>query len=286
MYAAGFVCYQPPQNMNIPACLASGDGYLSEKGVAAAAQQLTKTSPLVDCVREVVSLCHSNFSKLNNEDQQTEDGQQRVFAGIVLARVLEVSEGLVHLARGGFGNEVNTLFRSFLEAYFLFGNVASIPGFVPKYLAKDKCIRLTLMNQAEKHKHELFRAMQEYATPAVKDALKQEIQTSEAKDLSTYDLAKAIGCEHLYDSMYRISSATAHSSPRSLEPYVVENPDGIVTEIRLGPALGNIPRCLYDLGCFLLKVHSGFNEMYKLVVTEEVNALQSKLNSLVAIDNR
>jgi hypothetical protein len=236
----------------------------------------------VDCVLEVVSLCHSNFSRLKIEDQQTAEGQQRVFAGIVLARALEVSEGLVHMARGGFGNEVNTLFRSFLEAYFLFGNVASIPGFVPKYLAKDKCIRLTLMNQAEKHKHELFRAMQEYATPAVKDDLKQEIQAAGAKDLSTYDLAKAIGCEHLYDSMYRLSSATTHSSPRSLEPYVAENADGIVTEIRRGPALGSIPQCLYDLGCFLLKVHAGFNNMYKFDVTEEVDARQSKLNTLAA----
>lgn len=268
--------------MTDPRCLASGDGYLSEKGIALAMQQLTHTGPLADCVLEIVALCYVNFRKLENEDQRTSEGQQRVFAGIVLARLLEVSEALIHLARGGFGNEVNASFRGFLEAYFLFGNATSVQGFVQNYLKTDKCTRLTLMNQAEKHQIELFRLTREYATPAVKDALKQEIQASGAKQLSTYDSAVAINCAHLYDSMYRVLSATAHSSPRSLEPYVSENAEGVVTEIKLGPALGDIPLRLYDLGCFLLKVHSGFNDMYKADVAANVQAFQYRLDRLVS----
>lgn len=265
-------------------CSASGDSYLSANGTARAAQQLLKTGPLIHCVLDIASLCYTNLRKLENEDQRTVKGQQRVFAGIVLARLLEVSEALIQLARGGFGNEVNTLFRGFLEAYLLFGNVTSVPGFVRKYLEMDKCIRLKLMNSADKHKHDVFRLMREYATPEIKDALKQEIHASGAKELSTYDLAVAIGCEHLYDSMYRVLSATAHSSPRSLEPYVCEDADGRVTVIKLGPALGDIPVRLYDLGCFLLKVHCGFNDLYRVEVGAEVRALQAKLDGLAIVE--
>lgn len=267
-------------------CLTNGDGYLSENGLAEAAKFRAKTAQLVNCVLETVSLCHSNLNMLKNENQQTAEGQQRVFAGIVLARLLEVSEALLYLAKGGFGNEVDTIFRSFLEAYFLFGNVTNIPGFVPKYLEMDKCIRLKLINQAEKQKHELFRLMQEYATPSVKEKLKAEILATGAKELSTYQLAQAIGCEHIYDSMYRISSAVAHSSPRSLEPYVTENRDGVITEIKRGPALGSIPQCVYNLGCFLLKVNTSFNNMYSIDVTTQAGVLQSKLNSLVVVESR
>lgn len=267
-----------------PTCFIDGEGFFSEEGLQRARQLETKTSNLIKAVLEAVSLCHSNLNKLCDENQHTEEGQLRVFAGIVLARILEVSEAVVSLSKGGFGNEVNTLFRSFLEAYFLFGNVTNIPGFVPKYLETDKCIRLKLMNQAEKQKHELFQLMQEYATHEVKAKLKQEILELEAKELSTYELAHAIGCEHIYDSMYRLASAVAHSSPRSLEPYVSENSEGEITMIKRSPDIGTIPRCLYDVGCFLLNVHVGFNDLFSNDVKDVVEVMQSKLDSLVVIE--
>lgn len=262
----------------------SGDGFLSETGATEARSLHTQIEPLISCVAEIVSRNRAALGRLQSADQQTSEGQQQVFSGIVLARILEVSEALIQLAKGGFGNEVNTLFRSFLEAYFLFGNVTNVPGFVPRYLQSDKSTRMKLMNAAEKRDEDLFERLREYATPEVRADLQKEIQASGATAISTFEMAAAIDCEAIYDSMYRICSATAHSSPRSLEPYVTENESGQVVEITTAPSLGKAPRRLYDLGRFLLKVYSGFNELHQADVAIELKLLQEKLDAFVAPD--
>lgn len=247
-----------------PCVAISGSGFLSSEGQQKAKALSVKTGPLIACLADIIASCHRAIHLARMGNQRTVLGQQQVFATIVFARLLEVSEALVFLAKGGFGQEVNTLFRSFLETFFIFGNVVMDPAFIRKYLATDKHIRLKLMNIAEKRSEDLFGLMKSYASPEVKAALKQEIAESEAEDLKTYDIAANIGCDALYDSMYRICSAAAHSAPRSLIPYIVEGPGGEVIEVRLGPSLGDIPNRLYDIGWFLLQVLSSYGDVLRM----------------------
>jgi hypothetical protein len=267
-----------------PGVAVSGSGYLSSEGKQKAEVLRTQTEPLIACLEGITATCHRALHLASLGDQSTGLGQQQVFATIVFARLLEVSEALVFLAKSGFGQEVNTLFRTFLETFFIFGNVAKDSAFIPKYLATDKYIRLKLMNIAEKRNEDLFGLMKSYASPEVKAALKQEIADSDAEDLKAYDIAANIGCDALYDSMYRICSAAAHSAPRSLIPYIAEGPGGEVIEIRLGPSLGDIPNRLYDVGWFLLQVLSSYGDVLQTDLSGDNQAFSEQLSALVKIE--
>jgi hypothetical protein len=85
--------------------------------------------------------------------------------------------------------------------------------------------------------------------------------------------------------MYRIASATVHSTPRALTAYISEAPDGAILEIKRGPSLGDIPNRLYDLGCFLIKVYSGINEVLELEASQEIETLEASLEALVVIED-
>ena len=166
-----------------------------------------------------------------------------------MARLLEITEASVFLARGGFSVQVTSATREFLEAYFLLGNVCKDPAFVPQYFNTDLKARQKLINQATKHKGAPFALANQYATDEVKAHLKAQIDEVGAMELDVYNNAKNVEADGIYDSLYRITSAATHSTPRALDGYVTEV-DGLVLEVSVIPSWATSPR-----GC-MTRAHS------------------------------
>lgn len=118
--------------------------------------------------------------------------------------------------KNGMSNEANTLFRVFLDAYFILANVCSDASFVANYFKSDEATRLKLLNSAKRHDSELFRRINEYGTEALMAALKKRIAKEKIKESKSYAYAENIGCSEIYDSMYRLTSVSLHTAPRSL----------------------------------------------------------------------
>ena len=261
-----------------------GEGFNSPVGVILAKQNLDRLSPLLDFSQNVVMLCQASLEETHIGEQHSNSGKQQTIACVLMARDLETAEAIICLSRNGFGNEVNPLFRVFIEGYFIFGNVCKSAEFLPEYFATDLSTRLKIINAAIKRDHPIFHDIKEYVTEDMRDALKKEIEDAKASAIDAFKYADAIGCGHIYDSIYRITSAEVHTTPRALAAYVKENPDGTIAEIYRTPSLGHIPSRLYDLSHFLLTLYLGFNELFSNDVQSIAESYRHKLDKLVVIN--
>ena len=257
-----------------------GTGFLSAEGTSQATRLQVTIAPLLRLVEHAVALCQNGMTSVDLEKQNTPEGKQKILACIILARLLETAEAILTLARGGFSVEVMSATRTFLEAYFIFGNVCKNPAFVEQYFHSDLKVRQKLINQAAKHKDAPFTLINEYADKNLIAQLKEHIEEVGAAELDVYKNASSIGCAGIYDSMYRITSSATHSTPRVLASYVTEALDGTILELKRHPQLGHIARRLHDVGNFLLTVYAGFEEIFELEPSAQVELLRAAFSSV------
>ena len=259
-----------------------GSGFLSREGLHVAEKVEQDLQGVLTLLSRAIDLCHEGLAAIVVPSHQSLEAKQRVIACVVMARVLEISEAIVVLARGGFSVEVTSATRTFLEAYFIFANVCEDAGFVSKYFSTDLKTRQTLINQAAKHRGPPFDSINAFATPDKREGLKKWMEELEVEGLDTYKNANNVGCAVIYDSLYRVTSAATHSSPRALGGYVLEDPDGNVLEVRRYPQLGDIGSRVHDVGCFLLIVRDAFDVLFGNVPSQAMASLRKEFE-VVAI---
>ena len=107
-------------------------------------------------LERTISEVYSLVSLQEVREQDTEEERQKIIALVLAIRVIEISEAALLIMKSGMSNEANTLFRVFLDAYFVIGNVFSDVSFVSTYFKSDEAARLKLLNAAKKHDSELF----------------------------------------------------------------------------------------------------------------------------------
>lgn len=184
---------------------------------------------------------------------------------------------MIILASHGVRQELQTLFRVFLDAYFLLANVCSDPGFLAVYFRTDEPERLKLLNAAAQQEHELFAAINEYNTEAVRTSLGQRIREEAIQTFNSYAYAKNVGCEHVYDSMYRLSSPSVHSGPRCLANYIQTDEEGNVMKVLHRGDIETVHRALYDTEWFMLKALSGVCELFAVSGLERITEFETAL---------
>src|SRR5205823_1762178 len=129
----------------------------------------------------------------------TPQEKQRVIAVALFVRLVECFESMLLLASHGVREELRSLFRVFLDAYFVLANVCSEAAFVSKYLESEEAERLKLLNAAARHDHPLFNAVNEFATPEIRAALKEKIENEGIQAFNSFANAERVGCSTIYD---------------------------------------------------------------------------------------
>lgn len=237
-----------------------GDGFLSKAGQEKTRQIRTRNDRVFQALGRSISEVRSFASSQDVREHDSDRDRQKIIALVLAARVLEIAEAALLVMKNGMSNEANTLFRVFLDAYFVIGNVCSDPSFVANYFKSDEAARLKLLNAAKKHDSELFKTINEYATKALHDKLHKKIAEEKIQAFNSYAYADNIGCSAIYDSMYRVTSGSLHTTPRALEKYLEEDSDGNVVLIKDYPLEGDISQRAYDLAYFLIKVLSALRD--------------------------
>ena len=257
-----------------------GRGYISAEAQGAAEKLLSPHvaifTKLDELIEELIEFC--SYQAVSG--QKTDAEKQQIIALAVVARIVEISQAASLVMRHGMGNEANSLFRVFLDAYFVFGNVCSDPKFVPKYFSSDEQARLTLMNVSLQHKSGILAKLHQYARTA-RDALRAKINAQNIERRKSETYAKNIGCQEIYDSMFRVSSSAIHSSPRSLAHYVEETEKGEIQTIHMQPRIQDIPQSAYDFSVFLINVYSGITELFGKHDPKDISERKKILDKLV-----
>tara|TARA_R110001599_G_scaffold87470_1_gene233321 strand:- start:1725 stop:2354 length:630 start_codon:yes stop_codon:yes gene_type:complete len=193
-----------------------GDGFLSSKGQAEAQRIVAENQVGFEALRRSINAFRSFAVSCEVANQETKEEKQKAIALLLAARLLEVTEAAYIAMQHGMSTEANSLFRVFLDAYFVLGNVCTDPDFVATYFQSDEANRLKLINSARKHTDELFQQVNDDISEEHQTDLKARVESEKIQVFNTYENAAKIGCEKIYDSMYRIASAAIHTTPRAL----------------------------------------------------------------------
>lgn len=255
-----------------------GEGFLSGTGQKEAQQLVTRHAGIFHSLESAIAKFRFFASSLEVREQDTEADRQKIIALVLAVRLLEISEASLLIMKNGMSNEANTMFRVFLDAYFVFANVCNDASFVAKYFKSDEGKRLTLLNSVNKHNSELFEQVKDYASETLKSELKKKIAEEKILMVSTYAFAGNVDFSEIFDSMYRLMSASLHTAPRSLEKYTEEDENGIVVAIKDFPLEGDIPQRGYDFSYFLIRSLSGLKEVFGCFNAEEIESMTCTLN--------
>lgn len=207
--------------------------------------------------------------------------KQRVFVIVFLVRVLEICEAIMILSAHGVRSEGNSLFRVFLDAYFLLACMCRDVEFIDQYIKSDEKDRLTIMNAARQSDHEIFTELKEYASNEVVRDLDQKIKDDGIQARRSQRNAQMAGCDTIYNSMYRICSRTIHTSPRCLLEYVRETEDGYIEAIVHGPDSEGADRVLYDMAYYLVMLLRGVCDVFEIEDRSNLDAFEAALNATV-----
>lgn len=220
---------------------------------------------LVMVFSDTISWAHELLRSLPIASQGTDAEKRKVMAAVLLARVIEAVESGFLLASRGACLETATMFRVFLDAYFVLANVCSDASFLSVYFRSDEVERLKLMRAVSKPKHEseMFREVREYASHELQRELDARIKAEKIQAFNSFAYAENVGCGDIYDSMYRISSAAVHSNPRALENLIEVDDQGRITHIFLQTHGDSANRVLYDLHQFFCKALEGICELFE-----------------------
>ena len=262
-----------------------GRGFLNNEVVARLAARTGINQPLVQVFADTVQFAAALISNLEITKHETSDEKQKVIALVMLVRLVEIAESIFILAAYGVRQDLRSLFRVFLDAYFLIANICSDAAFVPVYFGTDVHARLKLMRGAAKRDDELFKELNEYATADLQSELDRKIKQERVEAFNSFAFAEKVGCGNIYDSMYRICSASVHTTPRCLEEYVeTDANDNIVVIIHTGDN-ESTHRALSDTQHLLVKALRGVCEVFALKEDAALAALDAR-NEAATDDQR
>lgn len=257
-----------------------GDGFLSSKGQAEAQRIVAENQGGFEALWQSINALRSFAASCEVARQETKTEKQKAIALVLAARLLEVTEAAYVTLQHGMSTEANSLFRIFLDAYFVLGNLCSDPDFVAEYFKSDEADRLKLINSVRKHTDELFQQVNDGISAEHQAELKALVESEKIQAFNSYNYAAKIGCEKIYDSMYRITSAAIHTTPRALGSYSEEDDKGILISVRDGPSRDQIPQRLHDFSHFTIKALSGLREVFGCLNQEEIDRLSEKLQQV------
>lgn len=210
---------------------------------------------------------------------ETPKDKQNVIALALLIRLIDIVESIMILSAYGVRQEMKTLFRVFLDAYFLIANVCSDPEFVGVYFRADMPERLKMLKAGTKNDHPLFDELKHYATDEFCATLDQKIKEEKIQAFNSYTYADKVGCVHIYDSYFRLMSPSVHTGPRCLVDYVEADKERNITKIM---HMGNMEvshNMLYNTVSFLLKALNGICELFEQSDTGKIAKLEAELET-------
>jgi hypothetical protein len=106
-----------------------GEGFTSEAGSKEAERIVSRHSGVFCSLETTIRECKSFVASVEVSEQETEEDRQKIIALVVFVRLLEITEAALLIMRNGMSNEADTMFRVFLDAYFVFANICSDASF-------------------------------------------------------------------------------------------------------------------------------------------------------------
>ena len=251
-------------------------GFLGEHILDYRKMVLDKHKPFFDLVEEL-----NSYSQKKKFDLQADgDNGQQVLSLSLFAKIINDIQTVHILCGYGLTQQGRIILRSTLEGFFLLAKLATDPSFVVPYIQADKINRLILMERSHNYPGPLFDGVRKLATEAAIDELKKDIKSESVQRLHIENIARSVGLEAFYDSVYRVFSQDVHVQARSLEEYVCTGEDGEIASFEWGPQDEDVPMCLATGVDLLIRSWGAIDLLFKVGVESKLQAYREELASL------
>jgi len=207
----------------------------------------------------------------------TVQDKQRVIALTIFVRFVECYESILILAANGVRQELRTLLRVLLDAYFVLANVCSRAEFIGDYFRSDDADRNKLLNAIQRHDHELFHGARDAVSPEERQALTDRIKEDGVQPFRSYANAAGVGCAVIYDSLYRLCSPSVHTGPRIIDEYLQVDDDGTATRILHTSSAKETDRYVFDATHYVSFAMKGLLECFEESVPDELHRIFAEL---------
>ena len=101
----------------------SGNGFLTKDGRNLSAAIKNRHVRVFRSYEKIIKKYRSVVLSEEMNGQSTDKDRQKIIAIVLAVRLLKICEAALVVLRHGLSNEADTLFRVFLDAYFIFANV-------------------------------------------------------------------------------------------------------------------------------------------------------------------
>lgn len=154
------------------------------------------------------------------------------------AFLILVSKGMLH--------QSHIMLRALVEVMFPLVAISKDSAFAFEYIRHDEHSRKGVLSKLKRYKETVDKEDPRIEqTNEIIESIKDNIDTNDIHKYSTEELSIKAGLHSWYDTVYAITSAAVHTTPRSIEGHLVINEDdGAITGFKNEPEIDNIDTAL------------------------------------------
>lgn len=221
-------------------------GFLGEQIKEFSKQVISENSEIFDLFSDFNKFAH----KTKYQFQAHSENGRAIIALCLFIRILNGVQAVVILAKRGLPIESNMILRNLFETLCLLKRVVEDEEFHRKYVSMDLLEKRKLFKVIVEDLDPVFDEWRDDAQNRIKK-LSDEIEDLEAEKYSVEKLAGLTGWTSFYNTFYRLLSGDTHTSPRSLEEYIVVDEEDNISSINWGPSDNKISQTLFSSMDFL-----------------------------------
>jgi hypothetical protein len=230
--------------------------------------------------RDIFDLCHdlNHFAhKVKFEFSIESNNVQRVIAATLFIKVLHGFQSAVVLFKYGLTSDGKVIARSIMETMFTLKAICDNDDAVSEYIKSDNAKREKLLNVIlNEPDQDIFSAVKSEINPEFIDSLKRRNRDEKVRDISAQEWAEKAGLKSHYQTAYRILNDEVHTTPRSLQQYVNEDDNGLLT-LECGPSTDDLRPTLITALITLIISLDSLCTMFSVNHRDELNQFETRI---------
>jgi hypothetical protein len=206
---------------------------------------------------------------------------QSLVCATLYARTLSTFQAAVLLSERGIAPQAQMLLRCMLESIFSLVAISKHKDMARQFIAADAVNRLKMFNKVKTWKSEGLRELtRQRDTGVTKQEIEQDIEETDAKNISVEQMAIKAGLHDWYLTAYVIFSGSVHTSVRDLESHLAVDEASNTVSIVNEPTIAELDKLLLTAAEGMLLVLQAVEKVFSVDTSQFVNNQYAELGRL------
>lgn len=250
------------------------DGFLSDELSEITEPATAQYASKLELASDANRLAHKMIYSVDVKNEHLPD----ILLATLLTRQTASFQSFYILLRKGLLTQAKILLRNLAETMFIVGAIRKDVEFPNRYVLSEEISRKksleALMRDRQRRGGDI-----DQETKDLIAALKEKIESESITTFSTEQIAQIAGLQSYYDTLYRLTSLSVHTSPRGLDETLETDENGTIISLKYGPTIDGLDMYIdYGISIFLYALHEIASHFEQPV--EDIETFQQKNNEL------